>query len=86
MIEEKPEITDEQEVLDEDGVIEYTTREDYITCSYFAIQSVTDIDTGLMTKEDAKKIKRIIRKSLKIIHECVNEMHDELFENDEEDS
>lgn len=83
---EKPVEQPVEEPIEEEGVVEFTTREDYITCSYFAISSVSDIDTGMMSKEDAKKIKRIIRKSIKIIHECVNEMYNELFDSDEEDS
>jgi hypothetical protein len=38
-----------------------------------------------MTKEDAKRIKRIMRKSLMIIDDCITEMYDELFEKNEED-
>jgi hypothetical protein len=64
--------------------VEYTTRTDYISCAYYAISSVEGLDTGIMTKEDAKRIKRILRKSLRIIDDCINEMHDELFEDDEE--
>jgi len=69
------------EILD----VEYTTRTDYISCAFYAISSVEGLDTGIMTKEDAKRIKRIMRKSLRIIDDCINEMHDELFEEDTED-
>jgi len=35
-----------------------------------------------MTSEDAKRKKRIIRKSIKIIDTIIAEMYDELFEED----
>ena len=54
--------------------VEYTTRADYIACAYYAISSVESLDTGIMTKEDAKRIKRIMRKSLRIIDDCINEL------------
>lgn len=78
----KEEETEESsEIVD----VEYTTRTDYISCAYYAISSVEGLDTGIMTKEDAKRIKRIMRKSLRIIDDCINEMHDELFEEDTEE-
>jgi len=77
-----PEEIEQEQVPEVD--VEYTTRADYISCAYYAIASVEGLDTGIMTKEDAKRIKRILRKSLRIIDDCINEMHDELFE-DEED-
>jgi hypothetical protein len=75
----------EEELADEIG-IEYTTRSDYISAAYFAIASVEGIDTGIMTKEDAKRIKRIMRKSLMIIDDCITEMYDELYENDDDEN
>lgn len=81
-LEPMPEEIQQEEVPELD--VEYTTRADYIACAFYAISSVEGLDTGIMTKEDAKRIKRILRKSLRIIDDCINEMHDELFE-DEED-
>jgi hypothetical protein len=81
-IEPTPEEIEQEQIPELD--VEYTTRADYIGCAYYAISSVKGLDTGIMTKEDAKRIKRILRKSLRIIDDCINEMHDELFE-DEED-
>ena len=73
-----------EEELEEEVEVETTTRSDYITAAYFAISSVEGMDTQIMTREDSKRIKRIIRKSIKIIDDCISEMHDELFEEDEE--
>jgi len=77
-----PEEVEKEEVPELD--VEYTTRTDYISCAFYAISSVEGLDTGIMTKEDAKRIKRIMRKSLRIIDDCINEMHDELFDDDED--
>jgi len=70
--------------LEDEIEVETTTRSDYITAAYFAISSVEGMDTQIMSREDSKRIKRIIRKSIKIIDDCISEMHDELFEEDEE--
>ena len=81
---ESPEKPVEAEI-EEEAEFEYTTRTDYITCAYSAISAVEGMDTGMMTKEDAKRIKRIMRKSLMIIDDCITEMYDELFEDTKED-
>ena len=84
LIEPTPEQIEQEEIPEID--VEYTTREDYISCAYYAISSVEGLDTGIMNKEDAKRIRRIMRKSLRIIDDCINEMHDELFEDDNENN
>jgi len=66
--------------------VEYTTRSEYIQCAYFAISAVADMDTGLMNGEEKKRVKRIIRKSLMIIDDCITEMYDELYEDDDDDN
>jgi hypothetical protein len=76
------EIIQEEQLLLE-GEVEMTTRSDYISCAFYAISAIEGMDTGIMSKEGA--IKRILRKSLRIIDDCINEMHDELFEEDTED-
>lgn len=75
---------DTAEMLEE-GMIEFTSAGDYINSAYFALSAVEDIDTAIISKEAEKRIKRIKRKSIKIIDICITEMYDELFENDEED-
>ena len=74
------------EELVEEVEVEYTTRGDYISAAYFAISSVEGIDTQIMSKEDAKRIKRIIRKSIMIIDDCITEMYNELYEDDAEEN
>lgn len=68
-----------------DGYVEFTSASEYINSAYFAISAVDDIDTAIISKEDEKRIKRIKRKSIKIIDICISEMYDELFETDEDD-
>jgi hypothetical protein len=73
------------EPIEEDIEIEFTTREEYIGCAFNAIMAVSDMDYGLLNKTGQERIKRIRRMCLRILDECVKEMHDELFENEEED-
>ena len=68
-----------------DGYVEFTSASEYINSAYFAMSAVEDIDTAIISKEDEKRIKRIKRKSIKIIDICISEMYDELFETDEDD-
>lgn len=68
-----------------DGYVEFTSASEYINSAYFAMSAVDDIDTAIISKEDEKRIKRIKRKSIKIIDICISEMYDELFETDEDD-
>ncbi len=70
----------EEEILYEEA----TTTFEYIRASYNALQSVTDMDTALMSKEDAKRVHRIRRRSLRIIDHCIGILYDELFDEDTE--
>lgn len=76
-------------VIDEQAVeMEFlppTSTPEYIGASYNAIQAVSDMDTALMSNEDKRRIKRIRRKALKIIDYCICELHDEIFDTEEED-
>ena len=65
--------------------VEYTTREEYIGCAFNALMAVSDLDTGMMNKTEQNRVKRIRRQCLRILDDCVKEMHDELFETEEED-
>jgi len=80
----KENLTTEAEMLEE-GIVEFTTAGDYINSAYFALSAVEDIDTAIISKEAEKRIKRIKRKSIKIIDIFITEMYDELFDTDEDD-
>lgn len=70
----------EQEIIYE----EPTRTSEYIASAFNALNSVTDMDTALMTNSDKERVKRIKRKSLRIIDYCLSCLYDELFDEDEE--
>ena len=59
---------------------ETTTRSDLISCAYYAISAVEDIDLTLVSKMEANRIKTIRRQSLDIIANVIGEMHAEIFD------
>ena len=64
---------------------EPTTAEQAINAAYSALASVQVMDTTLMSKEDANRIKTITKKSIKILHWGVNEMYDSIFDESKEE-
>jgi len=80
MSEEKQEISEEIEWED----AETTTRSDLISCAYYAISAVEDIDLTLVSKMEANRIKTIRRQSLDIIANVIGEMHAEIFDVEED--
>jgi len=76
MSDEKQEISEEIEWED----AETTTRSDLISCAYYAISAVEDIDLTLVSKMEANRIKTIRRQSLDIIANVIGEMHAEIFD------
>lgn len=78
--EKEPEVTEEIEWEE----AETTTRSDLISCAYYAINAVDEIDLTLVSKIEANKIKKIRRQSLDIIAEVINELHAEIFDIEED--
>jgi UTP:GlnB (protein PII) uridylyltransferase len=78
--EKQPEVSEEIEWED----AETTTRSDLISCAYYAISAVEDIDLTLVSKMEANRIKTIRRQSLDIIANVIGEMHAEIFDVDED--
>ena len=76
------ELGETTETTDE-GIVEFTTREEYINCACYALATVETLNP--MTASDTAKVNRIKRKCLKILDDMVAEMYDELNESDEED-
>ena len=74
--EKQTEISEEIEWED----AETTTRSDLISCAYYAISAVEDIDLTLVSKMEANRIKTIRRQSLDIIANVIGEMHAEIFD------
>lgn len=69
-----------QEVIYED----VTTTPEYIALAFNALSSVTDLDTAIMTESDRQRVKRIRRKSIRIIDYCIGLLYDELFDDENE--
>ncbi|MFZ4103746.1 MAG: hypothetical protein ACOYKI_03355 [Sediminibacterium sp.] len=80
MSDEKQEVSEEIEWED----AETTTRSDLISCAYYAISAVEDIDLTLVSKMEANRIKTIRRQSLDIIANVIGEMHAEIFDVEED--
>jgi hypothetical protein len=72
--------------IDDDGILEYTTREEYFTSCFYALNSIGEYDTGMMSKIDGNRIKSIRKKCLLIIDSLVDEMYDELFNTENNDN
>ena len=68
----------EPEKTEDDGIIEFTTREEYINCACICLQTIGEVDA--MTAASKQRMNRIKRKCLRIIDDMVKEMYDELFE------
>ena len=75
----------EEEPVEEEGIIEFTTCADYISSAYFALSAIDDIDTAILNKQDEMRIKRIKRKAIRIIDSCLGDLYDELFEDESEE-
>jgi hypothetical protein len=78
--EKEPEVNEEIEWED----AESTTRSDLISCAYYAMSAVEDIDLTLVSKFEANRIKTIKRQSLDIIANVIGEMHAEIFDVEED--
>lgn len=69
----------------EDAEIIFTSDLEYIQAAYFALAAIEDYDTALMSKQDEIRVRRIKRKSLVIIDECLRCMYDEIIEETKDD-
>lgn len=63
---------------------ETTSQSELITCSFYAISAVVDLDTAMMGKSEQAMIKRIIKRSLRLIDSCIKDLYEVEFEDDEE--
>lgn len=79
---ENLELGESEETTDE-GIVEFTTREEYIGCAYNALAAIEGLDP--MTQQDKLRVNRIRRKCLLILDSMVSEMYSELFEQEEEE-
>jgi hypothetical protein len=77
-------ITQEDELIEEEAEFETTTQSELISCSFYAISSVVDLDTAMMGKLEQAMVKRIIKRSLRLIDTCIKELYDVEFGEDGE--
>lgn len=78
----------EKEGLDEE-VLDFVEMEAYsphdnIGAAYNALNAVEGLDDAIMTEQDKRRVRQIRRWSLKIIHQSLKDIHEIIFENDEE--
>lgn len=57
---------------------------DYISAGYFALSAVDDIDVELVSDQMRKEIRRIKRKSVRIIDYSINELYNFIFDDSDE--
>jgi hypothetical protein len=65
--------------------VDFVTAHEYIMSVCSALSVVDNYDTMIMSKTDEQRIKRIRRKSLKILDNCICELYDEIFETDDDE-
>jgi len=75
-----------EEPIPEEWEVEFTSNSEYIQAAATAMASVDHIDTALLTKADENRIKRIKRQGLRIISECLNELYEEIFDDNSDNT
>ena len=75
----------EDNQLPEEAEFETTSHSELISCSYYAICSVSDLDTAMMSKAESAMVKRIIKRSLRLIDSCIKDLYEVEFDQDEEE-
>lgn len=80
-----PNETNENEEIENE--VEFTTDLDYITAAYFALSAIEGIDEMQFGRNSItqQRIKRIRRKALIIIDECLNSLYDEIIDGFEDE-
>ena len=74
--------TSENKETEVEGVFEWTTREEYINCSYTALAAMSEWDP--MNKPDKQKKINITAMCYEIITSMVEEMYEEVFPTEDE--
>ena len=63
---------------------ETTSQQELISCGFYAISAVADLDTAMMGKLEQAMVKRIIKRSLRLIDTCIKDLYDVEFGEDED--
>jgi len=74
-------INDKDKPDEVEGMVEFTTREEYVKLSCDAITTILqmkiEMDIQLMSKQDQRRINSILKKSLAIIDINITDMYNE---------
>ena len=73
-----------EDPIEEEAYFETTSQSELIACAFYAISSVVDLDTAMMSKSEQAMVKRIIKRSLRLIDSCIKDLYEVEFEYDEE--
>lgn len=71
--------------ITEEGLIDYTPTSEYIAAAFNSLAAMSDLDMMLLNKTDENRVRRIKRKSIRIIDACIDELYNELFDDNDED-
>lgn len=89
MSEDQKEPEEIEEDLDGDFEIEIepdpSLLGDYISAGYFALSAVDDIDVELVNDQMKREIRRIKRKSIRIIDHSIGELYNFIFDDSNDD-
>lgn len=64
----------------EEAYFEMTSTTEYIHCAAAAWAMASEIDTAILSKTDEQRVRRMRRQSLRIMSECLNDLYEELFD------
>jgi len=78
---------DNNEAEDEhiEFVYESVPPAEYIQAAYFSLAAVDNIDVELVTREEAKRIRKIKKMAIELIYESISSLHSDFFEEEESD-
>jgi hypothetical protein len=70
----------------EEGIVEFTSTVEFIHCASMAWSMVDEIDTAILSKSDERRVKRMRRQAMRIMSVCINDLYEELFDDNDEQS
>ena len=73
----------ENEINDE-MAMDFTTTHEYIMSACYVLNSLSEVDGNLLTKDESEILQDSKYKALQIIHSCINELYLEIFPEQEE--
>ena len=76
---------DNNETEDEqvEFVYESVPPVEYIQAAYFSLAAVDNIDEQMITREEAKRVRKIKKMAIELIYESISSLHSDFFEEEE---